>query len=82
MKRQKSGTAIGTKYAPPFASIFMDAVERDSLRVSIYNLFYGSFILTTYLLYEQMEKKFLNELNNFHPNLNLGIKPQRTMLIF
>ena len=25
VKRQKSGTAVGTKFAPPYARIFMDA---------------------------------------------------------
>ena len=28
-KRQKLGTAIGTKFAPPYACIFMDAVETE-----------------------------------------------------
>ena len=27
VKRQKSGTAIGTKFAPPYACIFIDEVE-------------------------------------------------------
>ena len=30
VKRQKSGTAVGTKYAPPYACIFMNEVERVS----------------------------------------------------
>ena len=31
MKRQKSGTAIGTKFAPPYACIVLDAVETEVL---------------------------------------------------
>ena len=27
VKQQKSGTAIGTKFAPPYPCIFMDEVE-------------------------------------------------------
>ena len=27
VKQQRSGTAIGTKFAPPYACIFMDEVE-------------------------------------------------------
>ena len=32
VKRQKSGTTIGTKIAPPYASIFMDEVETKILK--------------------------------------------------
>lgn len=31
---QKRGTAIGTKLAPPYAILFMDALEEDFLRNS------------------------------------------------
>ena len=31
IKQQLSGTAIGTKCAPPYACIFMDKVETDFL---------------------------------------------------
>ena len=29
VKQQNSGTAMGTKFAPPYACIFMDDVETD-----------------------------------------------------
>ena len=32
VKRQKSGTAIGTKFAPPYACIFMDEEETEFLK--------------------------------------------------
>ena len=32
IKRQKSGTAIGTKFTPPYACIFMDEVETEFLK--------------------------------------------------
>ena len=31
-KHQISGTAIGTKFAPPYACIFMDYIEREFLK--------------------------------------------------
>ena len=31
-KYQISGTAIGTKFAPPYACIFMDYIEREFLK--------------------------------------------------
>ena len=32
VKKQLSGAAIGTKFAPTYASIFMDKLERDFLK--------------------------------------------------
>ena len=32
VKRQKSGTAIGAKFAPPYTCIFMDEVEMEFLK--------------------------------------------------
>ena len=34
-KQQISGTAIGTKFAPPYACIFMDQVETEFLKTQI-----------------------------------------------
>ena len=31
-KRQKTGTAIATKFAPPYTCIFMDKVEAEFLK--------------------------------------------------
>ena len=33
VKRQKSGTAVGTKFAPSYACIFMDKVETEFLKI-------------------------------------------------
>ena len=50
VKKQISGTAIGTKFAPPYACIFMDQVETEFLKTQkhkllvwfryIYNVFF------------------------------------------
>ena len=32
VKRQKTGNTIGTKFAPPYACIFMDEVETEFLK--------------------------------------------------
>ena len=39
VKRQKSGTAIGTKFIPPYACIFMDEVETEFLKSQELQLF-------------------------------------------
>jgi hypothetical protein len=38
---QNSGTDMGTKFAPPFACIFMDMVETDFLSNSVWNRGFG-----------------------------------------
>ena len=39
LKRQKSGATIGTKFAPPYACIFMDEVETEFLKSKELQLF-------------------------------------------
>ena len=56
VKRQKSGTAIGTKFTPPYACIFMDEAETE-LQPFLCNLFYGFVVLTTYFLFGLMEHR-------------------------
>ena len=36
VKQQLLGTAIGTKFAPPYACIFMDQVETEFLESQVY----------------------------------------------
>ena len=40
VKQQISGTAIGTKFAPPYACIFMDQVESEFLKTQHHQPFY------------------------------------------
>ena len=76
VKRQKFGTAIGTKFAPPYACIFMDEVETEFLKSQELQPFlwlrytddiffiwtHGEEMLTLFLM---MHTQFLN----FHSNL-------------
>ena len=48
IKRQKSGTVIGTKFAPPYLAFSW---------MKIYKLFYGFVILTMYFSYGLMEHR-------------------------
>ena len=40
VKKQKSGTTIGTELAPPYACIFMDEEKRSFLKIKSCNLFF------------------------------------------
>ena len=73
VKQQKSGTAIGTKFAPPYARIFMDEVETEFLKSQQLQPFlWLRYIDDKFFVWTHGEGKltqFLNELNNFHSNL-------------
>ena len=68
-----SGTAIGTKFAPPCACLFMDSIENDFIDLEIVKpwlwlrYIYGIFFIWTEG--EDELEGFLNRLNNFHSNL-------------
>ena len=73
VKQQISGTAIGTRFAPPYACIFMDKVETDFLETQgvkpLVWLIYNDDILFIWNESEEKLDEFLENLNNFHPNL-------------
>ena len=73
VKQQVSGTAIGTKFAPPYACIFMDKVEIDFLETQVVKpLVWLRYIDDIFFIWNESEEKldeFLENLNNFHPNL-------------
>ena len=47
-KQHISGTAIGTKFAPPYACIFMDKVEIEFLDKELLKHWFGEDILMTF----------------------------------
>ena len=72
VKRQKSETAIGTKFSPPYACIFMDEVELEFLKSQELQPFlWLRYIDDIFFLYGLMEKKsslsFLMNLLAFIP---------------
>ena len=77
VKRQKSGTAIGTKFSPPYACIFMDEVETEFLKSQVSQPFlwlrYIDEIFFIWTHGTQELDSFLNKLNKFHHNLSFYI---------
>ena len=73
VKHQISGTAIGTKFAPPYACIFTDYNEREFLRSEqIQPWIWFRYIDEIFFIWTASEKEFdefLNRLNSFHPSL-------------
>ena len=73
IKQQISGTAIGTKFARPYACIYMDKTETDFLKMQELQPFvwlkYIDNIFFIWMHGEAELKKFMEGLNNFLPNL-------------
>ena len=69
IKQQISGTAIGTKFAPPYACIFMSDLETKFLEGQhLQSLVWLRYIDDIFLICthgEESLKKFLEELNDF-----------------
>ena len=57
VKPRKSGTAIGTKFAPPYACIFMDEVETEFLKSEELQPFLWLRYIDDIFLYGLMEKR-------------------------
>ena len=72
-KQQISGTAIGTKFAPPCACIYMDKTETNFLKTQELQPFvWLRYIDNIFFIWTHGEaglKKFMEELNNFLLNL-------------
>ena len=71
--QQTSSTAIGTKFAPPYACLSMDRVETDLLNgEEVKPWVWMRYIDDIFFIWTEGEeslKRFLEKLNVFHPNL-------------
>ena len=84
--QQKSGTAIGTKFAPPYVCIYMDEVElkfleKQSKKLLIW-LRYIDDILFIWTHGEQELERFLKDLNSFTPNLSFTREASKNCIPF
>ena len=70
IKHQISGTAIGTKFSPPYACIFMDQVETQFLKTQQCKPLVWLRYIDDIFSYGLMGKKASQSyFNRFHPNL-------------
>ena len=71
--KQISGTAIDTKFSPPYACIFMDYNKTEFLKSQeIKPWLWRRFINDIFFIWTDTEEnlhKFLEDLNKFHPNI-------------
>ena len=71
--RQKQGTAIGTKMAPPYAILFMDDLETKMLQEFHQKPFvWWRYIDDVFLIWQHGKEslqKFWDHINSFHPSI-------------
>ena len=78
VKQQLSGTAIGAKFVPTYACIFMDKLENDFLNMQEYlPLVWYQYVDDIFFIWTHGAEKlkfFLDDLNKYHPYINLYTK--------
>ena len=84
--KQISGTAIGMKFATPYACIFMDHIETDFLKTQeIKPWFWKRFVDDIFFKWTESEEsleKFLEDLNKFHPNFKFTYEKSKEKINF
>ena len=84
--QQISGTAIGNKFAPPYACIYMDQVEQKFLATQINQpLIWLRYIDDIFFIWTHGEKeleRFMSSFNSFTPNLNFTYKSRKKDISF
>ena len=84
--QQISGTAIGSKFAPPYGCLFMDRVENEFLDSELVKpRLWLRYIDDVFFIWTESEEKlkgFLNRLNDFHPNLKFTHEKSKSSVSF
>ena len=84
--RQVRGTAIGTKFAPPYAILFMADLEEKILSAFEEKpMIWWRYIDDIFFIWEHGEEsleKFLNKLNSFHPTIKFTAEYSKETINF
>ena len=84
--QQISGTAIGTKKAPPYACIYMDRVKQDFLETQeLQPMLWLRFIDDIFFIWthgKEELKKSMEKFNNFTPNLRFTYESSEKSISF
>ena len=86
IKQQVSGTAIGTKFAPPYACLFMDKFEKSFLEVQqLQPLVWFRYISDVFFIWTHCEEErniFLKSLNEFDPCIKFTHESNKEIIAF
>ena len=85
-KKHISGTAVGTKFAPPYACIFMDQVESEFSKIQTHQpLVWFRYIDDIFFILTHGQDKleqYLVDLNKFHLSIKLTHESSRNNATF
>ena len=89
VKKQLSGAAIGTKFAPIYASILMDKLESDFQKSQgLTPLLWYRYIDDVFFIWTHGEEKllslasFINDLNSYDPNITFTLESNKEHIPF
>ena len=86
VKHQISGTAIGTKFAPTYACIFMDEIETKFLETQEFQpLVCFRYIDAVFFIWTHGPDKlvsFTTKFNNYHPNVKFTYESNKENITF
>ena len=84
--KQKRGTAIRTKFAPPYSILFMAELEEEILRKAKFKPYlWWRYIDEIFFLWEHGEEKlksFIDKINKMHPTTKFTADWSKTSIIF
>ena len=84
--KQLRGTAIETKFAPPYSILFIAELEEETLReVKLKPYLWWRYINDIFFIWEHGEEKlkeFIDVLNKKHPTIKLTTEWSKTQFIF
>ena len=84
--KQVRGTAIGTKFAPPYAILFMADLEEKILSASEKKpMIWWRYIGDIFFIWEHGQESlenFLNQLNSFHPTIKFTAEYSKETINF
>ena len=84
--QQISGTAIGTKFTPPYACIFMDQIETKFLRIQSHQpMIWFKYIDDIFFVWTHGEEKleeFMADFNAFNPNIQFTYESSKKSIAF
>ena len=84
--KQVRGTAIGTKFAPPYAILFMADLQEKILSASEKKpMIWWRYIDDIFFIWEHGEEsleKFINKLNSFYPTIKFTVEYSKETINF
>ena len=84
--KKKRGTAIGTKFAPPYSILFMTELEEKIIKESEYKPYlWWRYTDDIFFIWEHGENKlksFLDKINKVHPTIKFTDEWSKTFINF